>query len=163
MNNAQKYQRYSPEDFDKFDCLKLSKVIWLAIIFVLRAYIVWLMSVTNMKDRTSVIQWVYPDPSFFYLSLLSGVFALWALLLISLRRPDANAWVKKQWQYTRVILLFALLFDFSVNVVGYFYWHLYTPVWLLIYVLIFVVLSWQLINSVRVQINLDEFPEKLPE
>ena len=163
MNNAQKYQGYSPKDFDKFDCLKLSKVIWLTIIFILRAYIVWLMSVTNMNDRISVIQWVYPEPNFFYLNLFSGVFALWALLLISLRRPDANDWVKHQWQYIHIILLFALLFDFSVNIVGYFYWHLHTPLWLLIYGVIFVVLSWHLINSVKIKINLDEFPEKLPE
>lgn len=163
MTNADKYRQYTPADFDKFDCIKLSKVMWLVILFVLRAYVIWLLSVTNMNDRISVIQWLYPNPNFFYLSLFSGVFALWALLLISLRRPNAKNWVKKQWRQIRLILLFALVFDFSINILGYFYWHFHTPMWLFVNGLIIATLGWSLFTSNRVQINLDEFPEKLPE
>ena len=157
-----KYSQYTTTDFDKFDCLKLSKGIWLLILFVLRGYLIWLLSVTNMNDRIGVIQWIYPDPSFFYLSLFSGIFALWALILISLRRPNAKQWVRHQWKNMRVILLISLVFDFSINLLGYFYWQFYTPLWFILNAVIIALMTWHLFNSARVQINIDEFPEVLP-
>lgn len=66
------YRRYSVEDFDKFDCLKLSKLFYLVLLFVLRGYLVWLMSVTNMRDRVGLMQWLYPEMNLFLLSLFSG-------------------------------------------------------------------------------------------
>ena len=60
------YQTYSIEDFDKFDCVKLSKVFYLVLLFVLRGYLVWLISVTNMKDRVVTMQWIYPETRLFF-------------------------------------------------------------------------------------------------
>jgi hypothetical protein len=55
------YKKYTVEYFDSYDCLKLSKPFYLVLLFVLRGYIVWLMSVTNMRDKVGIIQWIYPD------------------------------------------------------------------------------------------------------
>ncbi|MBL0711531.1 MAG: DUF2919 domain-containing protein [Colwellia sp.] len=157
------YRHYSIQDFDSYDCLKLSKYFYLALVFILRGYIVWLMSVTNMRDRVSIIQWVYPDTSLFYLSLLSGAIGLYILLVISLRRPDARSWIQVSWQYTRVIIMLALLFDLLTHLVGYLYWQLSSTSWLITQAIITIVLIFMCYNNERFNVNLKEFPQKSPE
>jgi hypothetical protein len=164
QNNVQNaYHKYSVQDFDSYDCLKLSKRFYLALLFILRGYIVWLLSVTNMRDRVSIIQWIYPDTSLFYLSLLSGAVGLFILLVISLRRPDAYLWVRLSWQHSRVIIVLALLFDFIIHVIGYFYWQLSSVPWLISQGFITMLLIAMCYSSERLNINLKEFPQKLPE
>jgi len=157
------YAGYSVQDFDKFDCLKISKWVYLSLIFILRGYIVWLMSVTNMKDRVSIIQWIYPETSLFYLSLGSGALGIFIVLVLSLRRPKAKDWVKKCWQYGKGILTLALLFDLAICLVGFFYWHLLSLTWLITQAIIVIGLIIMLNMSKKFSINIAEFPEPLPE
>lgn len=160
---SKKYQEYSIEDFDKFDCLKLSKRFYLVLLFVLRGYLVWLMSVTNMKDRVATMQWIYPETNLFFLSLVSGVIGLLVVVIISLRRPNSANWVKVIWPYCRTMLVVALLFDFSINLIGFFYWQLTSMPWLICQGLIVFSLVALCYTSKRMQINLIEFPKTLPE
>ena len=78
------------------------------------------MSVTNMRDKVELIQWIYPDTHLFFISLLSGTLGLYVLLILSLRRPNAGAWVVFSWRYCRIILISALLFDLAVSYFGFF-------------------------------------------
>jgi len=158
-----KYASYSVQDFDKFDCLKISKWVYLTLIFILRGYVIWLMSVTNLKDRVGIIQWVYPETSLFYLSLGSGILGIFILLILSLRRPNANTWVKKCWQQGKVIITIALLFDLAICVIGFFYWHLLSLTWLITQATIVTGLIIILNISKKIAINIAEFPEELPE
>lgn len=158
-----KYQQYSVGDFDSYDCLKLSKRFYLILLFIIRGYIVWLMSVTNMRDRVSLISWVYPDISLFYLSLLSGTIGLFIVLIISLRRPKAANWVQVCWKHCRTILILALLFDLFTHVIAYFYWQLFSLKWLIIQIIISFFLIILCYSSERFKINLAEFPQKTPE
>lgn len=160
---GKRFAKYSVNDFDKFDCLKLSKGIYFTLLYVLRAYIVWIISVTNMRDRVAIIQWLYPQPDLFYLSLLSGFVGLYLLLIISLRRPDASHWVKKSWRNYRKILLFVLLFDLAVSAIGLLLWQLLSVKLLLIHSAIAVIIVYFSYNSDIITLNLEEFPEKLPE
>ncbi|TMM41481.1 DUF2919 family protein [Colwellia ponticola] len=157
------YQTYSIEDFDKFDCVKLSKVFYLVLLFVLRGYLVWLISVTNMKDRVVTMQWIYPETRLFFLSLLSGIIGLCVVTLISLRRPNAANWVKLVWPYCRIMLVSALIFDFTVNLSAFFYWQLTSISWLVCQGLLVFVLITLCFSSKRMNINLIEFPQILPE
>ena len=157
------YQAYSVEDFDKFDCLKLSKYFYLTLLFVLRGYLVWLMSVTNMRDRVGLMQWLYPEKNLFFLSLFSGTIGLLVLFMISLRRPKTYRWVPMVWPYCRALLLVALGFDFAVNLLGYFYWQLLSLPFLVGQVFILFLLVTLCFTSKRMKINLAEFPQVLPE
>jgi len=160
---GKKYKQYSVEDFDNYDCLKLSKRFYLVLLFVLRGYIVWLMSVTNMRDRISIISWIYPETSLFYLSLLSGILGLFVVLIISLRRPEAANWIQVSWQHSRKLLIAALLFDLLTHCIGFFYWQLISIEWIIMQVIITITLIVLCYNSERFTINLTEFPEKIPE
>jgi len=160
---GKKYQQYSVEDFDNYDCLKLSKRFYLVLLFVLRGYIVWLMSVTNMRDRISIISWIYPETSLFYLSLLSGLVGLFVVLIISLRRPEAASWIQVSWQHSRKLLIVALLFDLLTHCIGFFYWQLISIEWIIMQIIITITLIVLCYNSERFTINLTEFPQKIPE
>ena len=157
------YSGYSVQDFDNFDCLKVSKWVYLSLVFILRGYVVWLMSVTNMKDRVGIIQWIYPETSLFYLSLGSGAFGVFIVLVLSLRRPKANNWIKRSWSNMKGIIILALFFDLIISVCGFFYWHLLSLTWLITQAIIVVGLIIMLNVSKRFRINIAEFPEPLPE
>ena len=156
---AAMYKNYSVQDFDSYDCLKLSKYFYLLLLFILRGYLVWIMSVTNMRDRVSIISWIYPETSLFYLSLFSGALGLFVLLIISLRRPNAANWVKFSWKHCRIILLIALIFDTLTHTIGYFYWHLFSIEWLFTQTIVSLTLIILCYTSKRFKINLAEFPQ----
>lgn len=160
---SNQYARYSTKDFDQFDCLKLSKLFYVLVLFMLRGYVVWIMSVTNMRDSVGVIQWFYPEPSLFYLSLLSGIGGLFTILIMSLRRPNAADWVKHCWSYIREIILASLAFDFLINIFGYFYWELQSITLLVSNLFLIISASYFLYSNNRIKINRKEFPEPLPE
>lgn len=157
------YKNYSVQDFDKYNCLKVSLSIYLVLLFVLRGYIVWIMSVTNMRDRVAIIQFIYPDTSLFLLSLLSGALGLIVVVLLSFRRPNAASWVQKSWPYCRLIMVTALVFDLAVNIIAYSYWQLLSINWLLIQTSIVTSLIVLCFKSQSLAINLREFPVLLVE
>ena len=163
LKKGQAYSNYGVHDFDSFDCVKLSKGIYLSLLFVLRGYIGWIISITNMRDKTAILQWLYPDPALFYLSLASGVIGLYLVLVISLRRPDAANWVKVSWRYYKSIIIVALMVDLLVEVSGYWYWQLSSLTALFSHSAIAIIICYFTLRSKRVALNVTEFPEKLPE
>lgn len=160
---AKHYANLLPKHFDNFDCLKLAPGIYLILLFVLRAYIVWIMSVTNMRDHVGIMQWVFPQTSLFYLSLTSGVIGLFIVFILSLRRPNAANWVRRSWKKCHLLLIAALLFDLLITVLGFFVWQLQSVSWLLAHGTVVVVATTYILLSKRFAINLSEFPEELPE
>lgn len=157
------YANYTLNDFDKFDCLKISMSVYLLLIFVLRGYFVFFMTITNMRDQVGIIKFVYPDPLMFYFSLASGVIGLFVALVLVLRRPEAKEWVKTCWRYCRVLLIVALLFDLSISALGYFYWELSSLSWLITQALLVGISIAICFTDQRFAINLQEFPEKLSD
>ena len=157
------YADLKPADFDKYDCVKISPLIYLALILVLKAYIVWLLTVTNMQDRLSIIQFFYPDKSVFFVNLASGVIGLLALLVLTMRRPEAPVWVQRIWPKFRLLIVIAMLFDVSVNIFAVWFWGIGHYQWVIVSIAIDALVVVCLFNSKRTTINLKEFPEKLPE
>lgn len=157
------YASYSIEDFDKFDCLKISKGIFLTLLFALRGYVVWIMSVTNMQDRIGVMQWFYPDPKLFYLSLFSGLAAIYVVLVMSLRRPDAANWVQWSWRNLRIFLIGAVLFDLLVSFIAYYKFQMLSLDVVVLQALIAAGLVSFCLYSKRIKINLSEFPQKVAD
>mgnify|MGYP000624670218 CR=1 FL=1 len=156
-----RYAKYSLKDFTPFDCLKLSKFIYVMLAFVIRGYLIWVMSISNMNNQTDTVKMVFPDPKMFYLSLISGALGLFVILIISLRRPQAPLWVKRCWQHIRKFILLALLVDLAVSVVGYFLLSVLSPFWLILQLLITLLFIVILYTHNKIKLNIQEFPEKI--
>ena len=163
MRSKHEYAKYSLKDFNKYDCLTLSIGIYALLAFVCRGYIIWIMSISNMQNRTDTIAFVFPDPKLFYLSLLSGALGLFVILVISLRRPDTYNWVTYCWQHIRKFLLCSLLFDLLVSIGGYLFYSLLSLEWLIIQTILTVAFTLFMFTSNRVRLNIQEFPEALIE
>ena len=163
MKRKHEYANYSLKDFNKYDCLKLSLGIYLLLVFVCRGYLIWIMSVTNMKNRTDIITFAFPDPNLFYLSLLSGALGLFIIVVISLRKPSTYQWVRFYWKHIRKLLLASLFFDLAVSICGYFYFGLLSYNWLFIQTILILLLTLFLFTNNRVKLNIKEFPEAVIE
>jgi len=161
--SAKYYANFLPKHFDNFDCLKLAPGIYIILLLILRAYIVWIMSVTNMRDHVGIIQWIYPQNALFYLNLVSGVIGLFIVLILSLRRPNAQAWVRICWRKCKVLLMVALVFDLLIGVLGYFIWQLQSLSWLVVHCSMVISAIVYILRSKSFTINIAEFPETLPE
>jgi len=160
---AEQYKHLTPKDFDKFDCVKLSKWYFIALLFLLRGYLIWVLSVSNMQDTASVITVIYPQPAIFYVHLVAGFPAIFLLILMSLRRPDAANWVQQLWPRSRQILIGLLLFDLVFSLIGYWYIDEFNWLVTLSQILFTSLLIVQVKSSERIAINLSEFPEPVPE
>ena len=160
---SEQFKHFSVGDFDRFDCVKISWVYYIVLGFLLRGYVVWLMSVTNFNDRVGVISWIYPEPKLFYLNLCSGAIGLFVLLLLSLRRPDAANWVQIAWPKARLFLIVAIVFDIMINAVGYGFWQLTSLMAFSAQTIIGLFLILLCFISQRMKLNLAEFPQPMPE
>jgi hypothetical protein len=85
------------------------------------------------------------------------------VLILSLRRPKAQTWVRICWRKCKVLLIAALTFDLFIGILGYFIWQLQSITWLLIHCSLVIPAIVYILFSKRFTINIAEFPEALPE
>ena len=92
---------YSFEEYDKYLCLKPSRGLWLAVLFLLLPFVIMLLTflfggrggdTTIMKDIQNVL---YPDDLALILAFLSSVPALIFIYAWIRRKPGASENVKK--------------------------------------------------------------------
>lgn len=157
-----KYANFTPKDFNKHNCLTLSLGVYGMLLYILRAYVVWIMSIVNQQNPTSFVTFIYPQTSLFYLSLTAGGIGVFILVIISLRRPGASIWLQKQWQYCNYWFLFALGCDLACMGWGY-NEGIITFISLMLHAFIVLVCCLYVIFNQRFKLNLMEFPEKFLE
>ncbi|WP_199608898.1 DUF2919 domain-containing protein [Flocculibacter collagenilyticus] len=112
---------YTPDDFDSQGALKVPVGVYLLLILLLRAYVVWLVSLTQFNTQQKVIDWVYPNQESFFLSLISGFFALIVFVVMVLRRKSSPAFLGAIWRRGKVLLITSLTLDLVV--LGYKAWQ----------------------------------------
>lgn len=87
---------------------------WLIFLFLLRAYVVLILSIANMGDRTGLIDLVYPDRLMMSLSALAGVPAALLVYAWMKRNPGAPPHVRNIWGKGRAILAVSALLNICV-------------------------------------------------
>lgn len=155
------YKNVSINDFNKYNCIKLSWWFYLSTAYLLKAYFVWIMSITNKNDSISFISTIYPEPKLFYVNLFSGLTGVFLFVFISLRRPNASKWIKSLWPKTKIIIISMLLLDFIITFSGFFIWQLLDLQGILFHAGIVVTLLVNAFNNERITLNLLEFPEEI--
>ncbi len=154
---------YGLKDFDKYNCLTLSYSFYAVLIYLLKGYVIGMVSLSNFKDKLTVIQWFYPESSLFYLSLLIGLPGLFLMSVIFQRKPDARNWVKYLWQHIFKLCLVLVLIDVAI------YWALYLFLqvgqlsWLVGQNVLAIAALLYCRFSRRAIINRQEFPEEIVE
>ena len=97
--------QYPFSAYDKYLCLKPDVNIWLVLAFLLRPYVVVLLSIANRKDATGLINLVYSDRIAMILAAIAAIPAIFVVYAFIKRVPDAPDKVRRIWQHGRKLLL----------------------------------------------------------
>ncbi len=100
-------EKYPFSAYDKYLCLKPDVSIWLILAFLLRPYVVVLLSIANRKDAAGLINLVYSDRIAMILAAIAAIPAIFVVYAFIKRVPDAPDKVRWIWQYGRELLLVA--------------------------------------------------------
>ena len=86
-------------------CLSLGTIAWVVILFLMRPYVVLLVSMTNHTNRMEFIDLVYPDRLWLAIDTVAAIPAVILVVVTFLRRPNAAGSVKAIWKRGRTLLL----------------------------------------------------------
>jgi len=107
-------KHYPITSYDKHLSLKVNGVMWLIFLFLLRAYVIGLMSVVNMQSRTQLIDMVFSSRLSMSLSALSGIPVFLLIYAWTRRSPGAPAFVKWVWEKGAVLVAISAIANAGV-------------------------------------------------
>jgi len=94
--------RYNPfRDYDKHGCLKLPWTFFVALAFLCRSYVVWVVALSYRQDSGGLLSLFYPSRSEFSAALIVAIPALTVALIASLRRVGMGWFIEHLWQGIR--------------------------------------------------------------
>lgn len=96
--------RYALEQYDKHGFLKAPKLVWLAWLFLAKAWVVFVVAGASRESGSEILSIVYPDHSMLYLGLAMGIPSIVLMWMVSLRSPE-RTWINKIVAHGRSITL----------------------------------------------------------
>lgn len=81
------------------------------LLFLMRGYAAWIVSLTFASDRGRLLQFFYTTTEQFGIALLVGLPALFAMILISQVKQTVPAWVKQGMRWLPFLLWLSWLAD----------------------------------------------------
>ena len=114
-------EKYPIESYDKYLCLRMNDTLWLILLFLLRPYLVTIISLVNRADKTGLINMVYSDKLVLWWAFLAGVPAALVIYAWNRRRPEASPFARKVWHRGRELLAVSALGNVAV---------VFVPLWL---------------------------------
>lgn len=155
-----KGKKYPFSAYDKHLSLKMSPLMWLAILFLARPYAIFIMSIANRRDRMGVLETFYGDPAVSFLGALAAIPAIILVLAWIKRQPGAAALTRRVWASGRLLLILASI----LNIIIIFLPALTGAVlrismvgWIETIICIFIIIY--LIRSTRVRDTFADFPQ----
>lgn len=109
------FLKYTPDDYDKHGYLKAPIGFYLVLVLLMRAYVIWILSLANRRDSTSVIEYFYPNQIDFFIGLATGIGAALVMAMVSLRRENAYQWLEKCWPSGRWLLWISWTADLALT------------------------------------------------
>ncbi|WP_068545482.1 DUF2919 family protein [Thalassotalea crassostreae] len=155
------FSRYTYNDFDKYNCLKLSVLYYFIALFLLRAVVISILSFVNLRDKLALAQWFYPDPKMLYLNIATGIPGLFLIYVLINRKPGASDFVKSMWSKFYRLSLVLIALDLILYWSFYFVAELGQLQWLIGQSLLAILLLSLTKFHHRAKLNLTEFPEEL--
>lgn len=108
--------RYNPfKDYDKHGCLKVPLAFYLALAFLLRSYVIWIVALSYREDSAGLLSLFYPSRSEFTMALLIASPALIVVLISSLRRLGMPKFVQKLWHNIRAMMIIAAVVQLTFS------------------------------------------------
>jgi hypothetical protein len=109
--------KYDIANYDENLCLRVSPVMWLAMLFLIRAYLITVLSVINFRDPLALINLLHTDAAHLALGAVAGVPVLAVLYALRQRKPGASARVQWIWRNGRSLLAISAVLSVVVTLV----------------------------------------------
>lgn len=114
-------EKYSIEKYDKHLCLRMNDTLWLILLFLLRPYLVTIISLANRTDRSGMINMIYSDKMALWWGLLAGVPAILVIYAWTRKKPGATSFVRAVWRRGRELLVASAIFNMAI---------VFAPLWM---------------------------------
>ena len=109
MNKKKK--TYPITCYGKHLCLVPDFNMWLIFLFLVRPYVVLVLSFANRNDRMELINMMYTDRVLMSWGALAGVPAAFVVYAWMKREPDASDFVRNIWSRGRMLLAVSAVFN----------------------------------------------------
>lgn len=96
---------YGLNDFDKYMCLSVGRWTWYVVAFLMRPYLVLVLSFSDRSNRMGLVDLIYPDRLWLAIDTLAALPAVLIVVAYMNRKPGAKEWVSKIWRTGRTWLL----------------------------------------------------------
>lgn len=106
--------KYSLTSYDENLCLKLNENLWFILLFLLRPYLVTVISLVNRTDRTGIINMVYSDKMALWWGLLAGVPAALVIYAWIKKKPAATPLTRTLWHRGRELLVVSAISNAAI-------------------------------------------------
>ena len=103
------------QDFDLDGKVKIPWGYYLVLAYLMRGYLIWIVSLTYRDDRALLLSLIYPNAHTFSLNLVVGLPALLGFLLFGLKSQRSKPWFKAIWRKQQLSLSLALVVDLSIQ------------------------------------------------
>ena len=107
-------KKYDITEYDEYLCLRVSPVMWIATLFLFRAYLIALLSVVNFNDRLVLINMFYSNHMQLSLGALAGIPVFVVLYAWKNRKPGASMRARWIWRNGRSFLAASAILNIMV-------------------------------------------------
>ena len=106
------------QDFDFDGKVKIPLGYYFVLLYLLRGYALWVVSLTYRDDPTLILSLIYNDQRSFFYSLTVGLPAIFTFALFSLKSQKEKPWFILLWSKQRSLLMIALALDVVGQIVS---------------------------------------------
>lgn len=139
------------QDFDLDGKIQVPVGFNLAILYLLRAYVFWAISLTYSEDRSFILSLFYPDHSLFFISLLIGLPAMVTFFFFSMKKQITKNWYKAIWKHLRILLLGVFFLDLLLQLLSIVNRSIYIHPMQIVQFIAGVYLCWYWLKSKRIK------------
>jgi F0F1-type ATP synthase membrane subunit a len=138
-------------DFDLDGKLKTPAGYYLAVGFLLRAYLLWVVSLTYSEDRSLIISFFYAHSSSFILALTLALPIVFYMVLFSLKNMAGKGWYKKVWRHQLWVVSAVFFIDLAHQIYGITHSLNQTTVGQMLVLISTIYLTWYWLKSKKIR------------
>lgn len=109
--------RYNPfRDYDKYGCIKLPLLLYVALAYLLKGYVIWVVSLSYRENPAALLNTFFPSRNDFYHALILALPAVFCAVVFSIRRVNMPSVVKWLWHKIRYLLVLSASIQLGYSV-----------------------------------------------
>ena len=114
--------KYPISSYNKYVCLKANDLMIIISLYLLKPFIVAIASITYRKDRSAIINMIYPEKIFISFEAAATIPLLFLIYAWTRRAPGASQLTKKIWSNGKKLIIMTAFLQLSATSILTFLW-----------------------------------------